>query len=1203
MQIKDMFEKQIDRDIKGVIKVGQSDEENVYQELDEYVVTKELLKHFRDFFENYEKGINGNTDKMGVWISGFFGSGKSHFLKILSYLLKNSVIEGKRAIEYFTDGKKIEDPMLIAKMTNSGTISSDVMLFNIDSKGSAKVGSGKEAIVEVFMKVFNEMQGYCGSIPYLAEFERQLDNEGRFEEFKEKFEEIAGAPWEKKRQAFAVIQDKIVKTLVSMDFMSEEAARNWCKNAKGSYDLSIEKFVSLVKDYCEKKGPNHHVIFLVDEIGQYIADDTQLMLNLQTIVEDLGTACRGKAWVIVTSQEDIDSITKTKGNDFSKIQGRFDTRLSLSASNVDEVIRKRILEKNEIAESALKLLYEQKESIIKNLITFTADTADKKLYTDKTDFADCYPFIPYQFNLLGQVLTAVRTHGASGKHLSDQSRSMLALFQESAVRLKDSQEGVLVPFSYFYDPLHKFIDHQHSQVINDAENNSRLDEFDVELLKVLFMIKYVKEIKANIDNLTTLMISNIDDDRIEIRGKIEESLKKLIRETLVQKNGEIYIFLTNEEQEINNAINSENVEMGEIIGEASTVIFEEIFKEKKYRYSNRYMFPFNQKVDDRYYKGNQSNDIGVSIITPYGDDYPDSALRLRSAQEHTVIIKLPNDGTFLDEITESIKIYKYLNKNASDARGSFDSIRRAKEDERIEKKDRIRIYIEDALKHADIYVNGDKANIAAKEPANRINEALGKLVAMQYSKLTYMETAPELSDIAAVFNGSDGQLSFLGTSDSTPNKLALEEVIQVITLNNTRHVKTSLKALQDKFGAAPYGFDPKDVQWLVAMLFKTGRVSLTYNSQSLSLLSNTKDELVRYLTKREFVEKLLIDIRERATDGQIRSVKEVLKDYFGFSLSSDDDDTIMRSFKNKAKDKLESFNDIMIEYRVNPKLPCKSLMDQAKKNLEEILAIKEPVEFFKTVDKKRDDLLDDAEDTAPVFDFFHGEQKKIFERALQQIRMFENSKTYVRDQEIIDNVAQMEAIVTNRKPFSQIQNLPKLSAQFVDQYGSLLNQEADEMRPIVDDDLKKVLNTLDEKEFATVFRNKFIKAYEDLKEKLDASSEIAAVKNIRLESDTLKLRCLDEITDYEMKHQPQPEPEPSVTPATPAGGGEGAKPVKPVTPPVQPKPKKRKNISISNVAGARTYSIENEQDIDKFLTEMKKKLLQELEENTIITLS
>ena len=1194
MQIKEMFEKQIDRDIKGVIKVGQSDEENVYQELDEYVVTKELLKHFRDFFDNYEKGINNNTDKMGVWISGFFGSGKSHFLKILSHLLKNSVVEGKRAIEYFTDGKKIDDPMLIAKMTNSGTISSDVMLFNIDSKGSAKVGSGKEAIVEVFMKVFNEMQGYCGSIPYLAEFERQLDNEGRFEEFKNKFEEIAGTPWEKKRQAFAVIQDKIVKTIAAMDFMSEEAARNWCKNAKGNYDLSIEKFVSLVKEYCEKKGPNHHVIFLVDEIGQYIADDTQLMLNLQTIVEDLGTACRGKAWVIVTSQEDIDSITKTKGNDFSKIQGRFDTRLSLSASNVDEVIRKRVLAKNETATQTLSLLYEQKESIIKNLITFTTDIADKKLYTDKTDFADCYPFIPYQFNLLGQVLTAVRTYGASGKHLSDQSRSMLALFQESAIRLKDSQEGVLVPFSYFYDPLHKFIDHQHSQVITDAEDNSRLDEFDVELLKVLFMIKYVKEFKAKVDNLTTLMISNIDDDRIEIRGRIEESLKKLIRETLVQKNGEIYSFLTNEEQEINNAINNESVEMGEIIGEASTVIFEDIFTDKKYRYSNRYLFPFNQKVDGRYFKGNQSNDIGVSIITPYEEDYPDSALRMLSVQEHSVIVKLPNDSTFLDEITDSLKIYKFL--NTLGARGSFDSIRRAKENERLEKKDRIRIFIEDALKHADIYVNGDKANISAKEPASRINEALGKLVAMQYNKLTYMETAPELSDIAAVFNGSDGQLSFLGTSDTTPNKLALEEVIQVIGLNNARHMKTSLKSLQDKFGAAPYGFDPKDVQWLVAMLFKMGRVSLTYNSQSLSMLSNTKEELVRYLTKREFVEKLLISIRERATDGQIRSAKEVIKDYFGFSVSSDDDDMIMRTFKKKAQDKLELFSEIMIEYRVNPKLPCKSLMEQAKKNLEELLTIKEPAEFFKTVGKKRDDLLDDADDTAPVLDFFNGDQKKIFEKAQEQIQMFENSKIYVREQEIIDNVARMEAIVTAKNPFRQIQKLPDMSMRFVQQYGELLEKEAEEMRPIVEDDQRKVLHILDEKGFASVFRDRFLSAFEELKEKLDTSNEIATVKNIRLESDTLKLRCLDEITEYEEAHCPKVNPEPSVNPETPSTS-EG-----PVSP-VQPKPKKRKNVSISNVAGARTYSIENEQDIDNFLAEMKEKLLNELDENTIITLS
>ncbi|MCM1236124.1 MAG: BREX system P-loop protein BrxC, partial [Ruminococcus flavefaciens] len=939
-------------------------------------------------------------------------------------------------------------------------------------------------------------------------------------------------------------------------------------------------------------------VFLVDEIGQYIADDTQLMLNLQTIVEDLGTACRGKAWVIVTSQEDIDSITKTKGNDFSKIQGRFDTRLSLSASNVDEVIRRRVLEKNQPAKETLRLMYEKYESIIKNLITFTADTADKKLYEDKSDFAECYPFIPYQFNLLGQVLTAVRTHGASGKHLSDQSRSMLALFQESAIRLMNQEEGVLVPFCYFYDPLHKFIDHQHSTVITQAADNSQLEEFDVELLKVLFMIKYVKEIKANVDNLTTLMISHIADDRIEVRGRVEESLKRLMKQTLVQKNGEIYIFLTNEEQEINHAINNESVEMGEIIGEASTVIFEEIFTEKKYRYSNRYMFAFNQKVDDRFFKGNQSNNIGVTVITPYAGDYADATLRMLSASEQSVIVKLPNDSTFLDEITESIKIYKFLNKNAAGARGSFESIRRAKEDERIEKKDRIRIYIEDALKNADIYVNGDKANISAKEASTRINEALGKLVATQYSKLTYMETAPELSDIAAIFNDGNGQMSLLGTSDTTPNKLALEEVIQVISLNNQRHMKTSLKALQDKFGMAPYGFDPKDVQWLAAMLFKMGRTSMTLNSQPLSLLSNTKDEIVRYLTKRDFVEKLLIDIRERATDGQIRSVKEVLKDYFGMTLSSEDDDVIMKKFSGCVKDKLEVFDDIMVEYRVNPKLPCKVLMEKAKKNLEEVQNITEPAEFFKVVDKKREDLLDDAEDTAPVFDFFRGEQKAIFEKTLKYIGIFENSKTYVSDQDILAVVEQMSDIAGGRNPFGQIQRLPALNNTFTDLYGALLEKEAQFMQPVVADDYKIVMDTLETKSFADVFKNKFAEKFEELKKKLDTSNEIAGVKNIKLESDTLKLRCLDEISDYEVAHQPEPElvqDEPSEL-----GGGETEpKPLQSTT----PKVKKKKNASISSMAGARTYAIETEADVDKFLAEMKEKIMKELEMDTIIILS
>ena len=155
MLIKDMFAKPIDRDIRGVVKVGQDDVSIVKNELEEYVVTQEMQKHFRDFFASYVKSINGYTDKMGVWISGFFGSGKSHFLKILSYLLENREVGGKRAIDYFIEDGKIKDPAIIANIELASSVSTDAILFNIDSESETSGKKNKDSILNVFLKVFN----------------------------------------------------------------------------------------------------------------------------------------------------------------------------------------------------------------------------------------------------------------------------------------------------------------------------------------------------------------------------------------------------------------------------------------------------------------------------------------------------------------------------------------------------------------------------------------------------------------------------------------------------------------------------------------------------------------------------------------------------------------------------------------------------------------------------------------------------------------------------------------------------------------------------------------------------------------------------------------------------------------------------------------------------------------------------------------
>lgn len=1204
MKIQDMFIREIDRDIKGVIKVGQGDEANVKQELDEYVVTRELQKHFADFFASYKKGINGYTDKMGVWISGFFGSGKSHFLKILSYLLENREVEGKKALDYFIEDHKITDPMVLADMKLATSVSTDVVLFNIDSKSEMSGKQSKDAIVSVFLKVFNEMQGFCGSIPILADLERQLVEVGRYDEFKRLFEADYGKPWETSRHKFDFIQDSIVDVLVQMNFMSEAAARNWCERAIEPYNISIDDFARLVKEYIERRGNNHHIVFLVDEIGQYIGDDSKLMLNLQTVTEDLGTACKGKVWIVVTSQQDIDSITKTKGNDFSKIQGRFDTRLSLSSANVDEVIKKRILEKNTTADQTLKLLYEQKATIIKNLIVFN-DGVEKKLYTDKEDFSTVYPFIPYQFNLLGSVLTSIRTHGASGKHLAEGERSMIALFKESAMRLMGREEGTLVPFNLFYDALHQFLDHSHKGVISKAMDNEiinpdKVEEcFAVNVLKTLFMIKYVKEITANIDNITSLMISDIDTDRIVLKAQVEEALKVLSSQTLIQKNGEIYVFLTDEEQEINKEIDHLNVEMSEVIGKVSELVFEDIFKENKYRYpafNGRYNFAFNQVIDDRPYKANQNHDIGVRILTPnsdFGDD--ETTLRIMSGQQKEVLVVLPNDSAFLDETRRALQIEKYLRLNTTSALPKFDQIKEAKRDEMRKRNENAKLFLTEALKQADIYVNGDKSQIGSKEVSSRINEALGRLVNTVYHKLSYIDTAMSEANIRALFKSSD-QMALSLENGTEPNQHALNDMLSYISTNSSMHMKTSMKSLMDRFMKAPYGFVEDDVEWLVAKLFKNGDISFTVNGSNVTLFNKSDEEIVRYITKREYVEKLLTEKREKPDERLKKSVREVMKELFGTSGSHEDDDALMRGFQTYSRNLLNELDKYEIMYQAKS-FPGRNVVDQGKNLLRSILQMEFQLEFYKKIHAEREELLDFAEDFEPVKLFFGGEQKAIYEKALNLISIYDQSKTFIVHEQVEQVVSDIKAIFRKEAPYGDIPKLPELLDRFTELYAGLLEEMVVPVKAAIDDARERVFEVLGTKEYKEQFMSRFLMLFKEISEKAETCNNVATLQNIKIEADALKVRLLNELArkDELIALDRVKEEQAKLV----VDQSEGQTIPKPAP---EPKLKKRKNISIKSVSLSASWQIESPQDVEKYVAELKQRILKELEENTIVNI-
>lgn len=1200
MYVKNMFAKAIDRDIKGVIKVGQGDDENVRQELEEYVVTRELQKHFADFFSSYKKGITGNTDKMGVWISGFFGSGKSHFLKILSYLLENRVVDGKTALEYFIEDRKIKDEMVLADMRLAANVSSDIILFNIDSKsGMADAQNNKEAILSVFLKVFNQHLGFYGANPFLADLERHLSDEGKYEEFKSTFAEIRGKEWEDSRHQFRFVQDQVIKTLVKIGYMSEDAAKNWCESSTGAYNIDVVTFANMVKHYIDKKGNNHHVVFLVDEIGQYIGEDSKLMLNLQTVTEDLGSACGGKAWVVVTSQQDIDSITKTKGNDFSKIQGRFDTRLSLSSANVDEVIRKRILEKTESGRQTLGFLYDEKDTIIKNLIIFN-DGIEKKLYSDRVNFSAVYPFVPYQFNLLASVLTSIRTHGASGKHLAEGERSMLALFKESAVRIMDKAEGTIVPFNMFYDALEQFLDHSHKGVIIRAYDNEYLNPdkaeecFDVNVLKTLFMIKYVKEVVANLENITSLMVSSIDDDRIALKNKVEDALKRLVRQTLIQKNGEVYVFLTDEEQEINREIESQNVEISEVVGKVSELIFDGLYDEKKYRYpafNGRYTFGFNQFVDDRPYKANQNFDISLKILTPnYEMGTDETTLRLMSGQSKSVIVVLPDDKAFIDEIRSSLKIEKYLKLNTSNAIPKHMEIREMKKIEMQDRKSNALIFLEQSLRNSDIYSNGDKLPIGAKDITARINEAMGKLVNTTFHKLSYIEAAMGEANIRAVLKGTNSsQISLEGTAQ-IPNRLALNDVLDFISMNSVRHAKTSMKSIMERFTKPPYGFIEDDVQWLVAKLFKDGDIAFFVNNDVVNLLTKSEDEVYRYLSRKEYLEKLLTEKREKANDKQKKAVRDVMKELFNITPSSDEDDAILKSFQQYAYHLKNDLEKLEIHYKNETSYPGKSVVKEGKALLLNLLDIQYSAEFFKTVDEKQDVLLDFAEDYEPIKGFFKGDQIDIWNRSLKLIKIYDDSKTFIVNGEIEAVVEEVKSIMKKSTPFGEIRKIPELLDRYTDLYSSMLTEMEKPIFAAIKEALQRVFEDLESKECKDAFSKRVSDRFDELHKKAESCNNVATLQNIKVEADALKVRLLNEIGEEEARLIEARKP---ITPVVPPTGG--------VQPP-KPKVKAQKTISIKTINTEATWRIETEADVERYIDALKTKLKQRIQDDIILNI-
>jgi hypothetical protein len=1123
MIIRELFTKPIDRPINGVIKADQRDAESIWQELDEYVVTKQLTEYFRRFFDAFLAAADSPKDpvvssRMGVWVSGFFGSGKSHFIKILSYLLENieavdpTTGKTKRAAAFF-DEHKITDALLLADMQRAARGSSDVILFNIDAKAEGK--TDRDVILQVFLRVFNEKLGYSGDAPHIAEMERYLVGKGAYEAFKAAFQEKNGSPWNKERDAVDFLRDDVVHALAKALNMTDESAGRWFDNSRDDYKINIEGLAKIIWDYLVTKPATHRVIFLVDEVGQFIGDNTQLMLTLQTIVEQLGTLCQGRAWVIVTSQEDIDAAigetNKAKTQDFSKIQGRFHTRLSLASSNTDDVISERLLSKTEPAHVELRDCFAKKGDIINNQLAFVGNTVSLRSYKDAAEFVSCYPFAPYQFNLLQNIFESIRKVGATGMHLARGERSLLAAFQSAAVRNAARNINVLIPLYDFYPSIESFIDTSAKKSIDQAPTNPSLEQYDVHLLKTLFLIRYIPDIiKPNVDNLATLCVDEIDADKLALKRKIQESLTRLENQRLVSRNGDLWSFLTNEERDVAREI--AHVEVASV--EKSRLLNELIYDEilggmTKIRHrETKGDYEINRLLDGAPWK-NANHELSLEIVTPLSDDYEalsDAKGILRSADR--ALIRMSESNRLDIELNLYLQIEKYIDSpKASSAAAPLKRILGDRKEENRERKTRLIDQLSTALVTGDCYALGQKLSSKAAAPSTQVDELVNYLISNTYTKLSYLkvrqvEPIAEIKAILAVDNV--GQSSFvLGGEEGNP--LALNEMREYLQLKASQS-RVLLSDVVDRFSGAPWGWKPDwEVVLLIARLYMAGEIKLIMDNSDLE-----PSNAVEPLTKSVRFKQVSILKRKSIDAVQIKRARDLHKELFS-KIGREDEDGLVADYRENLAEwqaKLKEFSHLATtKYH-----PGKAVIDQTVIRISKQLAIRDPFEFVEAILTNKDEWLNTADDIHDLISFYTT-QLNTWRRMLEALQRFEPNRPALTKETVAANALhQLELIRDNLTPYQQVNQIEPLIQSVEAVNAKLVEAKREHALLLLEKKITEVNQALDQAHAQADLRNRALMSLQQIKLDIAAQTSIPQIHYLQEQSGNLLDSAMDMIS-------------------------------------------------------------------------------------------
>lgn len=837
MDMKGLYAKDIFRSIDGVIKAD--DVSKVASEVDEYVMTSEIrsgLSRIVDAWNQVDAPSNG------VWIAGFFGSGKSHLLKMLSYLLgeqAGSQPVTREDVERAFEQKVAGDETIIADLKRSLHTPTRAVLFNIDAKDDKSTRERGSAMIEVFYKVYFEARGLYSKDLGVGALERDLEDRGELARFREAYQEEARHTWEVGRVNTVFSEALVSKALARLGHQVDQPFRSY----REQLNLSAEAFAQDVASWLDRQGPHQRIAFFVDEVGQFIGDDSQLMLNLQTITEQLATHCPGRAWVFVTSQEELSGITaqmnERRSTDFSKIQGRFAIKVSLSTEEVTDVIARRLLTKSEQGASELDAMWQRLGAGFPSMFRFPEGTKKYDNYLTRDSFVAKYPFVDYQFEIFTQAMRGLSDNDLfTGRHSSVGARSLLGVCQQIAQELTDDELGTVASFDRFYDGIAAMLKSDVKDNIGRAAQDSHTrDPFTMSVLKVLLLVRYVDSFQAYPRNIAVLLRRSLDQDATDLETRVERALHILSDQVYVQRQADgTYAYMTNEEKEVRREISQIVVEPREVTDLLRTDIRRHAGTSAMsfvYPGTNRSM-RVSLFVDGR---REQAEPLVISVFTPQSS-LDEEGIRHESVVRHdTLSLGLDVSSEILEDVRVFCQTEEYVKRQAGAASGLRKRIILTHKEDNEQRRRVIGEAVKDALMRASLFVAGEEVKTGtAKTPADVIELGLTRLAQKVYTRIEDAKPLASLKDgqIASFLRDQEDATLDVDPGVDIAQRLAGEcaQWVEQARVRNGQNV--FVKNAIEYYGQAPFGWDKNAVLAIVATALRLELLEALENDRPLA---------------------------------------------------------------------------------------------------------------------------------------------------------------------------------------------------------------------------------------------------------------------------------------------------------------------------------------------------------------------------------